>query len=452
MSLPPGPSAPPIVQLIRWVTTPTSFMEQCAARFGDAFVVRTPTFRPMVFLSSPEAIRRVFGSDADEAHAGELNAVLTPILGHHSVLVLDGKAHLRQRRLLSPPLRADRMQVYADTMRAITDEVIDAWPMHRPFELLPSMQRITLETIMRVVMGLTPGPSFDSFAPLLDRASRESSSHLLYFPWLQVDLGRFSPWGRIMKTMRELDRRLYGEIRARREAPDGTTRPDVLSLLLTARHEDGTPTTDVEIRDELVTQLMAGYENTLSSLVFAVHTILSTPAVYARIVAELREVVGGGPLVAAHIPRLEYLDAAVKEVLRLRPVLPVVGRVLKKPMTLGAHALPAGVIATPCPYLAHRRPEAYPDPEVFRPERFYKTKPDPTTWLPFGGGTRRCIGMALALFQIRLVLAELFLRADLRLQQDRGLGWTLRGVTFVPSNGCPVVLDARRPARQEASG
>jgi cytochrome P450 len=422
-------------------------MERCGRRFGDAFTLRFPPIRhigrpPLVFLSDPDAIRDVFTADGDALRAGRANRMFEGVLGKHSLLVLDGDEHASERRLVQPPFHGDRMQVWVDAMRAIADQAIDAWRVGEPFPLHRETRRITLEIILRTVFGIAEGPDFlrlrDRLARLLDLAS----SPLVLL--LQIDLGRVTPWGRLMRLCREVDDILLGEI-ARRRATGGSGRTDVLSLLLEARDDAGRPMSDRDLRDEMLTLLIAGHETTASGIAWALYAVLAHPPVLARVREELDRVVGRNPLAAEHVPQLEYLDAVVRETLRLHVVIPMVARWLEVPRRIGGWDLPAGAAAIPCAYLAHRRPAAWPDPERFAPERFLGARPSPYVFFPFGGGPRRCVGMPFALCEMKVVLAEVLSRAAVRLAPGYAPRRVWRGITFAPSAGMPLVLDARRP-------
>ena len=448
-TLPPGPASPRVVQLLRWIHRPLPFLEECARAYGDCFTVAFPTFpgtpvrsrRPtFVVFSNPEAIRELFTGDGERLRAGEANAFLEPLLGEHSLLLLDGPRHLRERRLMQPPFQGERMQGYGEVMRDITDAAIESWSVGRPFPIHPAMQRITLEVILRTVFGVDEGPRLTRLRDLLTTLVTVGTK-----PWIQllrVDLGPWSPWGRLMRIAREVDDMLFAEI-VRRRAEDAGNRPDVLSMLVDARDEQGRAMTDAELRDEMVTLLVAGHETTATSLAWAVHRLLESPAVLAKARDELDRVVGGGRLEPMHVGQLEYLDAVTKETLRLNPILPAVGRHLTAPMRIGGRELPAGVTAAPCIYLAHRRADLWPDPERFLPERFVGLRPSPYAFFPFGGGVRRCLGAAFALYEMKLVLAEVMTRVVLRAAPGYQIRVVRRSVTLAPSEGMPVVVERR---------
>ena len=303
------------------------------------------------------------------------------------------------------------------------------------------MQAITLEVILRTVFG-AEGERLDALRSLVQRLSRVMANPIWLWPRLQIDLGPLSPWGRFLRAKRDLDTFLFAEF-ARRRADGSTARDDVLSLLLAARYEDGEPMRDEELRDQMLTLLFAGHDTTATSLAFAVHNILRHPEVRERLREELVHVVGAGPLAPEHVGKLEYLDATVKETLRLNPIISEVGRVLARPMRIGGWDLPAGVVAAPCIYLAHRRPDVWPEPERFDPERFIGRRPSPYEFFPFGGGVRRCLGMAFALYEMKVVLAEVASRVELRLATGYRMQRVRRSITLAPSKGMPVVVERR---------
>jgi cytochrome P450 len=444
-TLPPGPALPPSVQFLADAFWPTRFMERCARRHGDPFTIRFPWTPPFVFFSHPDAIRDIFTGDAEALRAGEANVDLLPLLGQHSLLLLDGARHLRERRLMLPPFHGERMQAYGRIMREATDRSIDGWPVGRPFPIHPRMQDITLDVILRAVFGVEEA---ERQAPLRAALTRliafvtGPAAVMLFVPSLQRDFGPLSPGGRFARLGHAVDAHIYAEI-ARRRAEGPTGRPDVLSMLIEARDEDGRAMTDVELRDEMITLLLAGHETTATSLAWAFHRILGRPDVLAKLDAERARVVGDGSVEPHHVNALEYLDAVVKETARLNPVVPNVGRRLQEPMWIGGHHLPAGVVAAPCMYLTHRRPDVWPDPEHFDPERFVGARPSPYAFFPFGGGVRRCIGAAFATYEMKVVLAQVLSRVELRAAPGYRVRLIRRTVTFAPSGGVPVVVGAR---------
>ncbi len=446
MAIPPGPSAPAALQLLRWIRAPFQLLDDCSSRFGDAFSLRLPFMpMPIVIVSNPLAVKDVFGLGPDEAHAGKANVVLKPLLGEHSLLVLDGAEHLRQRKMMLPAFHGERMHAYGQTMIDMSQQSIDGWPIGEPFPIHRPMQSVALQIILRTVFGIGEGPRFAELAQLLTTALDLMAHPMLLFPVMQRDLGPYSPWGRFKRLGARASAILRGEIRRGREG--GTTgRTDVLAMLLEARDELGRHLTEDEIHDELVTLLVAGHETTATALSWALRWLLPDRDLADRLRDEIAGA-GGDP---ARIAKLELLDATVKEALRLQPVVPLVGRVLQQPAAVGGLELPAGVFVAPSIYLVHRRPSLYAEPERFRPERFVGLKPAAWEWLPFGGGLRKCIGAAFALYEMKMVLASVLPRVDMRLGGDR-VRTVRRGITLTPGGGLPVVVTAKRSREASAA-
>jgi len=455
MALPPGPRQPGIAQLLEYTFRPLPFFDRCIRNHGDLFTLRMPGLGDFVMVGSPELVRQVFTADSDSLHAGSANAIIEPLVGPRSVLLLDGPEHLRQRRLLMPPLHGERMQAYAQLIAEIADAAIDRWPVGEPFSLHPHMQSITLEVILRAVFGVDEGARSERLRGLLVEYMKPPPSIFAFVPALQRDFP-LSPYRGFLRRRAAVDEELRGIIAARRQAKGGAARTDVLSLLLAARDENGTPMTDGELRDELVTMLVAGHETTATALSWAFALILADAGARSRLRGALdgaRD--DGGAVDPPAATRLEYLDAVVKETLRLRPILPDVVREVVAPYRIGGFDIPIGAFLTPFIYGVHRRPDLYPEPERFRPERFVGAKTDPYAWFPFGGGIRRCLGMAFALYEMKIVLATVLARAELRLTGGP-VRVVRRTLTFAPSGGTRVVLTerpraARAPARRDRS-
>lgn len=441
-TLPPGPRLPAVLQGLRFVAAPVGFFEHCRRRYGDPFTVHIPVSGRVVLFSDPTAVREIFTGDAEVFRAGEANQILRGVLGPRSLLLLDGAHHLNERRMMMPLFHGERMLAYGEVMRDVTERAIARWPLGRSFPVLAETQAITLEVIVRTVFGVVEGERSTRLTDLLRRFVGIAVQPLLLWPPLQIDLGSPSPWGRFLRLRREIDALLDAEIARRRAAPEAPAE-DVLSLLLAARDEEGRPMPDEALRDELMTLLLAGHETTATALAWTLHRVLTEPGVLERLREEIAEVGGGRPLEPADISRLEYLDGVVKETLRLNPVIPDVMRVLARPARIGGHDLPAGIGVAPNIYATHRRPDVWPDPERFRPERFAGARPSPYEFFPFGGGVRRCLGMAFALYEMRVVLATILARADLALSPGYELRIVRRNVTWAPSRGMPVVLTRR---------
>ncbi len=434
--LPPGPSAPALVQILRWIAQPLGLLDGCQRRYGDVFALRAPGNVRIVVVATPELIKQVFAADTDVLLAGVGNAtLLEPLLGRHSLLTLDGAEHLRQRRLLLPAFHGERMHAFENVMREITEASFERWPIGRPFALHPMMQSITLDVILRTVFGLAEGSAHRELRDLLVELLESATNRWLLLPgMLQLDPFRV-PWLPLTKLKRAIDASLYKMIATRRRQPAGGT--DVLSMMLEARDDEGRAMTDVEVRDELVTLLLAGHETTATALAWTFDQLLAHPHTFAKLSAEL----------AAE--RDAYLDAVIRETLRVRPIVPMVGRHVAKPYRLGRFTIAPGDRIAPSIYLAGRNPQAYPAPERFDPERWIGVKPDPYTWLPFGGGTRRCIGMAFAQFEMRVVLQTVVPRARMHLAAGEARV-VRRGITLAPAGGTRIVLDERLSPRAAA--
>jgi cytochrome P450 len=427
-ALPPGPRLPRAVQTAIWFRRAQWVLKECQARYGDMFTLRIAYEGTWVVLSDPAAVKQVFTGDPRVFHAGEGNEILLPVLGSNSVLLLDEAAHMEQRKLLLPQFHGERMQRYGDLMSEVAVGEIERWPEGVAYRLRPRMQALTLEIILRTVFGLGEGERLvtlrDALRRLLDMTT--DPRRLVFLLLLGPErIRRFPPFRR---EMDRIDQLIYAEIAARRGAPDLAEREDILSLLLTARHEDGSPMTDAELRDELMTLLVAGHETTANALAWAVERLVRHPEKLDRLAAEVRD---GSD---------EYLEAVIRETLRLRPVISLVARQLTEPVEIGGRLLPAGVTVTPSVYLVHRRPDVYPEPERFLPERFLESAPGTYTWIPFGGGVRRCLGGAFAQFEMSVVLRELVLRRTIRPARAKSERVFRRAITETPRRDAEVVI------------
>jgi cytochrome P450 len=426
------------VQTMAWIARTGPFLERARERYGDMFSVRIAQEGTWVMLADPARVREVFTGDPKIFHAGEANAILRPVVGENSLLTLDEQAHMSQRKLLLPPFHGERMQRYGDLMREVAEQEIARWPSGEPMQLWPRMQAVTLEVIMRAVFGMEEGARLDrlreSIRTTLDWATR---------PAQMVALALLGP-KRIEKLpgftdkFTEVDALLYDEIRARRAAEDLAERDDILSLLLQARHEDGSPMTDEELRDELMTLLVAGHETTATALAWGIERLVRHPDKLDRL---HEEAITGGD---------EYVDAVAKETLRLRPVIPIVVRRLTEPVEIGGYTLPAGWKVAPCIYLMHRHANIYdPDPSAFRPERFLEKPAGTYTWIPFGGGIRRCIGASFAVFEMKTVLSAIARMVDLRAVRPEREQVVRRAITMTPNRGAEVVARPRVTAEPD---
>lgn len=443
MALPPGPSLPPLVQTWHWLRRPYEFFDECAARYGEIFQIKLTGFGTAAVVSSPEAIKEIFAAGPEVLLAGQSNALLRPFVGDHSILVLDGAEHLRQRKLLMPAFHGERMQAYGQAMLDEANASIDTWPLQQSFVIQRQMQAITLRIILRTIFGVAQGPQFERMCAITRTAVEIASNPLLLFPMMQRDLGSWSPWGKFMRLKAAIDDILRDEVAQRRRAaaPAGA---DALSLLLEARDEQGAPMTFPELRDELVTMLVAGHETTATALSWTLCWLLRDPALHARLCEEVATAAESGRLVPERVAKLELLDATVREGLRIRPVAPLVGRITRSPMHLSGYEIPSGWVVAPAIYLAHRRQSVFPAPDRFEPQRFLGTRISPTEWLPFGGGTRRCIGAAFATYEMKMVLSAMLWRTSLKLEPGYEPRPVRRGVTIAPAQGVPIILHERR--------
>jgi cytochrome P450 len=427
---PPGSKLSAVAQAVRYVRAPLGFLTELQRRHGDIFSVSFPYFGKVVYVADPALIKAVFTGSPKQFHAGEANAtVLEPALGPNSVLTLDDAPHMQQRKLLLPPFHGERIQRYGKLMREVTLREMESWPVGEPFALRRHTQRITLAVIMRAVFGVHDEERLARFEGLIETfASRVNA--ITAFPMLRRNLGRWSPWPRFLRAREALDEFIYEEIALRRgEVESGEEEhDDVLSLLLSARHDDGSPMSDEELRDELVTVLGAGHETTATALAWAMERLLRTP----RALQALRESLAAG--------EDDYLDATIKETLRARPVIVDVARKLTAPANIGGYELPTGTFVMPAIAAMHYREDLFPNPEEFRPERFLGGKPDTYVWIPFGGGVRRCIGAAFAEYEMRIVLRAILERAELSAPNPKPEKVKVRNITLAPGKGTLVSL------------
>ncbi len=400
----------------------------CQDRYGDIFTLKIAYEGTWVMLADPDAVKQVFTGDPRVFHAGEGNQILAPVLGRNSILVLDEKPHMSQRRLLLPPFHGERMQGYAEAMSEIAAAEIGSWPTGTPYELRPRMQAITLDIILRTVFGVHEGEKLAELRDALRDFLDLTTNPRFLLPLLLVGPNRVRRFGPLRRRIERVDRLIYREIADRRRAGDVEQRDDILSLLVGARHEDGSPMSDDEMRDELLTLLVAGHETTATSLAWAVERLSRAPQKLDR----LREEVEAGSD--------DYLTATIQETLRLRPVISIVIRRLTEPVEIGGFELPAGVSVTPSVYLVHRNPEIYPDPDSFKPERFLDNPPGTYSWIPFGGGVRRCLGASFAQFEMAVVLRELVKRHGIRPARPKPERVFRRAITETPRHNARVVL------------
>jgi len=422
--LPPGPRAPAAVNMARLAQRPLESLTGWRERYGDAFTVRLPIFGTGVYVSDPDAIRGMFTGDQSDLHAGKANAPLEPALGARSVLILDGREHLRQRKLLLPPFQGSAVHSFRAVIRDVAEAEVSRWRPGEQFVMRERMRALTFEVIARAVFGVSERERIERLRQALV-AVLDMANVFILPTWLRLDFG---PWRRFKRRLRAADDLLYEEIAQRRDAADLDERTDVLSLLLRARDEAGNAMTDVELRDELMTMLLAGHETTATGLAFAFDLLPRNPSVLGR----LRDELDGGDDT--------YLDAVVTETLRIRPVIDAAERTLTKPRTIAGWTLPPGIRVYPAIAVVHHREDIYPEPERYRPERFLEGESESYAWLPFGGGIRRCIGAALAQAEMAEVIRTVVTRAEVQPRRDKPEPVVMRGITLVPKHGTPVTV------------
>jgi cytochrome P450 len=417
------------MQTLRWWARPVPTFERYRARYGKRFTIRLLAAPPFVLLADPAEVKAVFTAPADVLHPGEGARVLEPVIGRNSVIMLDEDAHLAQRRLMLPAFHGEQVARLTQVMADVAAAEVERWPRDEPVALHPRLQALTLEVILRTVFGLDEGARLERLRANLTEVLTIGVNPISLMPPLQRDAGRLTPWRRFVRTRAAVDAELFALIDERRADP--AERDDVLSLLLAARHEDGSPMSAQELRDELMTLLVAGHETTASELAFAFERLVRNPVVLERLTEEIAS--GDGDA---------YLTATVQETLRRRPVLPnAAPRLVMKEIEVGGWRYPPGVCLVAHAYLLHHDPEIYPEPYAFRPERFLGTPPGTYTWIPFGGGRRRCLGASFAMVEMKVVLRAVLERATPRVTGDGRLELSRRrAITLSPRDGAQVVL------------
>lgn len=436
--MPPGPPLPPGIQAGLLMKFWPRFVSACHRRYGDVFTLRVASMGTLIYLARPDEIKTVFGGDPAVYHAGEANSMLSGLLGSSSVLVVDDEEHRDRRRLMLAPFRREAVARQTGLIARIAADNIAGWPVGRPFAVAPKMSEITLEVILRTVIGAT-----DEHRLAQLRAIMPKLLSIGVWEYLAINtpgLQRLAPWRPFRDRLGEADRLLYAEIAERRADPDLNARTDALAMMI--RTGD---MTDAQLRDQLMTLLVAGHDTTATSLSWALERLTRHPAVLEK------------AMHAARTGADEYLDAVCKEVLRIRPVVFDIGRILTEPTDVAGYRLPAGVMVAPGIGLVHRDAGQYPDPDRFDPDRMLGATLGPTTWLPFGGGNRRCLGANFALVEMAVVLGEVLRRVDLHTSTARAERPRVKGVILIPHRGARIraravdtVADATCPAHPRA--
>ncbi len=449
-NLPPSPEMPILLRRMKFVFQPLKYVEDFARAYGDSFSLPTKDGNNTVYFSQPEALEKIFTADANILEAGRGNRILKFLIGDNSMILLDGDRHQRQRKLLAPPFHGDRMRAYGMTMCEIAQQVSDEWQTGKPFNIRESMQEITLSVILSAVFGLDRGKRLDqlrlNISSLLDFISSPLLSTSLFFSFLQKDWGSWSPWGRVLRLQKQIDDLIYALIDERRAESD-CNREDILSLMMSARYEDGGAMSNEELRDELMTLLFAGHETTASALTWAFYWVDYLPEVREKLLKELNDL-GDNPEPGV-VAKLPYLTAVCQETLRIYPIaINAFPRIALNPIEVGGYKLPKDTWIIPSIYLAHHREEIYPQPKQFKPERFLERQFSPYEFFPFGGGNRRCIGLAFAMYEMKLVLAQILSQYEVSRIDKRAVKPVRRGLTLATPAGMKMVA---KPVKKVAS-
>lgn len=448
MKLPAGSRLPSLLQTLAIVAQPINFLERCAQTYGDTFTLRVLGVNspPVVFFSNPDSIQAIFTTLADSFEFGKVTHIFRPLVGDQSVIMQEGQRHQRQRQLLMPALHREQLYSQGRVICDLTRQQMSDWQIGRSLTIREEMSEISLQVILQVVFGMVPGARYERLKQLLSHLLEAITSPLystqFFFPMLQQNLGRWSPWGGFLAQQQEIDALIYDEIHDRRSQSLGG-RTDILSVLMTAHDDQGESMSDVELRDQLMTLLLLGHETTASGLAWAFYWIHRHSDCLDRLLTEL-QTLGQNPDPTA-LSQLPYLTAVCKEALRVYPIALISQpRKVKQTVQIEGYEFEPGAILVPCIYLAHHRADTYPEPERFNPERFIAQKFSPSEFLPFGGGSRSCVGMALSLFEMKLVLATVLSSYAFQTNYDRPVRPVRRGITFVPPDDFRLEVTGRR--------
>jgi cytochrome P450 family 110 len=455
MNVLPSLSIPRFQQLFQWILNPLAYLHECDRTCGDIFTVNmSGVFTGVVFTSNPQAIQQILTNDTKQLSApGSSNQILKPFLGDKGVILLDGREHRQRRQLLMPQFHGDKVRVYTDAIQEITRNTIQKWQVGETINVREEMQKITLSVILQTVFGLSQGDRYDrirdKLSNMLSLVESPINASFLFLPWLQKDLGAWSPWGRFIRDRTELDALIYAEITERRQSGETDAlkeplcdRTDILSMLIGSQDADGNGMSDLELHDELMTLLFAGHETTATALAWAVYWINYLPEVKEKLLAEIATL-GTEPDPMA-ISKLPYLNAVCSETLRIYPVgMLTFPRIVNEEISIEGYDIKAGQVVMGCIYLTHHREDLYPEPDLFKPERFLERQFSPYEYLPFGGGVRRCVGVALAQLELKLVLVEMFTKCQFTLTGKLPVVPARRGITLGPKGGVTVRVDAR---------
>ncbi len=439
-----GPRLPFIAQTPLIVARPLEFLDNCAKKYGDSFILPLGVFknRQIAFFSKPETLQQIFTASPERFEWGKMTYVFRPLTGSQSLIMLEGKKHEAVRRLLMNRLHGKQMYNYGQTIIDLTLAEIARFQVGSTVAIRDCMADISLDIILRVVFGINPGQRYSQLKtlikPFLERVNSPLNSVQFFFSFLQQDWGKWSPWGKFLRDRQQIDRLIYAEIAERRQQKD--LGDDILSLLLSIEADLGQPLNDEQLRDQLMTLLLLGHETTASALSWVFYWVHQDPAVLTRLKAELANT----DLDPIAIAKLPYLNAVCQETLRINPIALISQpRLVKDAIELDGNIFNKGSILIPCIYLAHRRRETYPNPESFDPDRFIERKFSPYEYLPFGGGDRSCIGKGISNYQMKLVLATVLSQYRLELSPKHPVKPVRRGVTIVPSGDCKMIVKER---------
>ena len=435
-SLPDGPQDLGLLQTVQMIRQPIQFLEDCARSYGDSFTLRVLGVNspPVVFLSHPAAIEAIFNTEAQAFELGKITHVFRPLTGVQSLIMQEGQRHQRLRQLLMPPLHGKRLPTYGHLIQQITRQATQNWALGTLLSIREAVAEIVLDVILRVVLGLHPNSRYTQLKalikPYLEQVNSPLYSIQFFWPLLQQNLGHWSPWGQFLHQRQQIDQLIYDEIAERRIKLDGD---DVLSLLIAAKDEQGNGLSDEELHDQLITLLLLGYDTTASALSWAFYWIHRHPQVVQTLLQELQNIgTNPDPITLTQLP---YLTAVCQETLRIHPIALISQpRVVKKEIKIDTYQYQPGTILVPCIHLAHHRPQVYPQPKKYQPERFLNNKFSPYEYFPFGGGSRSCIGMALSLFEMKLILATILSEFKLEFIEEKPVKPMRRGITIVPSD------------------
>ncbi len=429
---------------MNWIADPIGFQKKYSQKYGDIFSIRLTGIGPFVIIGNPQAIQEIFSKDS-QFHIGRANKLAEPLIGKNSLMLMDGDYHRRERKLLTPPFHGEKIQAYAQKIIDVTEEIANRWQIGESFIVRSTMQKVSLEIILQVVFGLSEGKRYKQIKPLLtdwlDMTDSPLRSSMLFFKFLQKDWGKWTPWGRMKQIHNKIYNLLQAEIEEKRTKIDNTGK-DILSLMMAVRDEDGQAMSDAELKDELITILFAGHETTATTLSWAFYEIYRNPDVIEKLQREFY-CLGENPS-PMEIAKLPYLTAVCQETLRMYPVIPVTfPRIAKSPIKIAGYQFDAETTFMPSIYLVHYQEDLYPEPEQFKPQRFLERQYSPSEFFPFGGGSRRCLGYALALLEMKLVLATVISKYQLALAEDKPVKIQRRGFTLAPTGGVKVVMKGK---------